>query len=62
MFITLIQINVIYNPIFAGVHSLRSMSSKVACIHIYIRVNGIMNAMFEHVNSLRLTIGYLAFH
>jgi len=41
-------------------HSLKSMLSKVVCTRTYIRVNGTMNAMFEHVKSLRLTIGYLA--
>jgi len=32
------------------------MSSKIR-IHIYIRINGAMNAMFEHVKSLRLIDG-----
>ena len=49
------------NPIFTCVHSLRSMSSKVACIDIYIRINGTMNAMFEHVKSLRLIDGLLCY-
>jgi len=39
------------NQIFTRVHPLRSMSSKVVCIHTYIRVNGTMNAVFEHVKS-----------
>jgi len=45
------------NPVFTRVYSLRSMSSKAACIPIYIRINGTMNAMLEHVKSLRLVDG-----
>ena len=37
------------------------MSGKVACIHIYIRINGTMNAMFEHVKSLRLINGLFCY-
>ena len=33
------------------------MSSNVVRIHACIRVNGTMNAMFEYVMLLRLTIG-----
>ena len=42
------------------IYSLRFVSSKVKSICTYIRVNDTMNAVFEYVKSLRLTVGYPA--
>jgi len=63
MFMTLIQVDVVYKPcVYSYTLIMRSMSSKVVCIHTCIRVNGKRGAVFEHVKLLRLMIGCLAIY